>query len=234
MSFANFFLHIIVAIICGLIIGLERQWRQHPAGLRTNSLISLGSCIFASLASLIENESSPTRVAGQIVTGVGFLAGGVILRDGLTVKGLTTAATIWCTAAIGTLVGCGFLLFALASTLCVLFLNLAMHPISNWIDKKTKKWMKYEMKYQLSLRCDVQKSNSIRAMVVGYFQSHHALSLQSIQQKEGDATGSVQVVGTFVSNERCDEAIEGLMAILQLEQGLTEVRWDRVILEPSH
>ena len=71
-------------------------------------------------------------------------------------------------------------------------------------------------------------------MVVGYFQSHHSLSLQSIQQKDGDGTGTVQVLGTFVTSEKCDEAMEGLMSMLQLEQGLTEVRWERVMVEPSH
>ena len=234
MDIFDFVYRVGLALLCGLIIGLERQWRQHPAGLRTNALISLGSCLFASLSTLVEHDSSPTRVAGQIVTGVGFLAGGVILRDGLTVKGLTTAATIWCTAAIGTLTGCGFLLYAFISTISVLFLNIVMHPISNWIDNKTKKWMKYEMKYHLFIRCELQKSSSIRAMVVGYFQSHHTLSLQSIQQKDGDGSGSVQVVSTFISNEKCDDAIEGLMAMLQLEQGVTEVSWERIMMEPSH
>ncbi len=234
MDIFDFVNRVGMALLCGLIIGLERQWRQHPAGLRTNALISLGSCLFASISTLVEHESGPTRIAGQIVTGVGFLAGGVILRDGLTVKGLTTAATIWCTAAIGTLAGCGFLVYGFFSTLCVLFLNIVMHPISNWIDKSTKKWLKYEMKYHLFLHCDLQKSSSIRALVAGYFQSHHTLSLQSIQQKDGDLPGSVVVVGTFITNEKCDEAMEGLMAMLQLEQGVSEVSWERINIEPSH
>ena len=82
MNASTFLSHVAVAFLCGLVIGLERQWRQHPAGLRTNALISLGASLFASLAILFEQESSPTRVAGQIVTGIGFLGGGVILRDG--------------------------------------------------------------------------------------------------------------------------------------------------------
>jgi len=233
MDIFEFVNRIGMALLCGLIIGLERQWRQHPAGLRTNALISLGSCLFASLSTLVV-DSSPTRVAGQIVTGVGFLAGGVILRDGLSVKGLTTAATVWCTAAVGTLTGCGFLLYAFFSTICVLFLNFVMHPLSEWIDNKTKKWMKHEMKYHLYIRCELQQSSSIRALVVGYFQSHHTLSLQSIQQKDANGAGAVQVVSTFATNEKCDDAIEGLMAMLQLEQGVTEVSWERIMVEPSH
>lgn len=234
LSPGDFAARVCLSLFCGLAIGLERQWRQHPAGLRTNALISLGACLFASLASLVENESSPTRVAGQIVTGVGFLAGGVILRDGLTVKGLTTAATVWCMAAIGTLTGCGFLLYALFSTVCVLFLNIVLHPVSNWIDTKAKKWNKQELKYQISLKCKLEKSATMRALVAEYFQSHHTLSLHSIQEKADSASGIVDVVGTFVTNDKCDDAMEGLLAMLQLEQGLVEMKWERVALEVTH
>ena len=234
MSYGIFLAQIGTALLCGLIIGLERQWRQHPAGLRTNALISLGSCLFASLAVLVENEASPTRVAAQIVTGVGFLAGGVILRDGLTVKGLTTAATIWCTAAIGTLAGCGFLAYATISTTCVLFLNIVMHPLSLWVDRLTNKWSKQDQRYLLIVICELERSATVRMMIVEYFQSHHMLSLQSIGQKEGQTAGSAHIIGQFISNEKCDEFMEGLMAMLQLEKGVNEVRWERQPLEPAH
>src|SRR6266403_2205956 len=100
--------NIAVAFLLGLAIGLERELRHHEAGLRTNALVALGAALFVSLARLYDHEGSPTRVAGQVVSGIGFLAGGVIIRDGFSVKGLTTAATLWCTAAVGTLAGSGF------------------------------------------------------------------------------------------------------------------------------
>ncbi len=233
MQLNVFLYHILTAIACGLIIGLERQWRQHPAGLRTNALISLGACLFATLSTLVEHDSSPTRVAGQIVTGVGFLAGGVILRDGLTVKGLTTAATIWCTAAIGTLAGCGFLLYSFISTICVLFLNFAMHPLGSWVDRLTKKWSRHDQRYQLIVTTTVECSSLVRMMIVDYFQAQHSITLQSITQKDGKETGTVQVLGQFASSEKCDDALEGLMGILHLEKGVSEVRWDKQLPEPS-
>src|SRR6516164_11258988 len=93
-----FALHVGAALVMGAALGLERQFRGHPAGLRTNALVCVGSAMFVSLSHLMGDHDSPTRIASYIVSGIGFLGGGVILRDGLTVKGMNTAATLWCTA----------------------------------------------------------------------------------------------------------------------------------------
>src|SRR5277367_6021962 len=107
LDFPIFARNVGVALLMGFAIGLERQFRQHPAGLRTNSLVCIGAALFVSLSRLITPESSPTRVAAQVVSGIGFLGGGVILREGWNVKGMNTAATLWCSAAVGTLAGSG-------------------------------------------------------------------------------------------------------------------------------
>ena len=113
MDAIHFGLCIGTALVMGVAIGLERQYRQHPAGLRTNALVCVGAALFVSLSSLMGDTNSPTRMASYVVSGIGFLGGGVILREGLTVKGMNTAATLWCTAAIGTLNGAGFPLHGL-------------------------------------------------------------------------------------------------------------------------
>lgn len=226
MNASTFLSHVAVAFLCGLVIGLERQWRQHPAGLRTNALISLGASLFASLAILFEQESSPTRVAGQIVTGIGFLGGGVILRDGMNVKGLTTAATIWCTGAIGTLAGCGYLAFAVISTACVLFLNVVLHPVSNWVDRLTLKAKKMDSRYQFLVGCTQKQSAEVRKRIVEYFQSHDKLLLQSIEQQDS-RQGRVQIIAQFMAREDCHDLVEKLMSLLQLEHGVAETRWEK-------
>lgn len=91
MTEIEFTLPVACAFALGTVIGLERQWRQRAAGLRTNVLVALGSALFVLLGSMIPGESSPTRVAAQIVSGIGFLGGGVILREGVNVRGLNTA-----------------------------------------------------------------------------------------------------------------------------------------------
>src|SRR4051812_36638815 len=99
MPSVSFVTNIVAAAFLGMAIGLERQLRPHTAGLRTNTLVSLGAALFVSLSLLMEETSSPTRMASYVVSGLGFLGGGVILRDGLNVKGLNTAASLWCSGA---------------------------------------------------------------------------------------------------------------------------------------
>ena len=94
-AFRNDALNLIIAVLLGGAIGFERQWRQRLAGLRTNTLVSLGAAIFVVFESQF-TDTSPTRVAAQVVTGIGFLGAGVIWKEGVNVRGLNTAATLWC------------------------------------------------------------------------------------------------------------------------------------------
>jgi putative Mg2+ transporter-C (MgtC) family protein len=91
------------SIFVGALIGLERQWSKHTAGVRTHSLVALGAALFVLLARLAGTPQEAARMAAQVVTGIGFLGAGVLMRTGLTVHGLNTAATVWCTAALGVL-----------------------------------------------------------------------------------------------------------------------------------
>lgn len=107
-SITDVFLRLALAAGLGGAIGLEREYRQKPAGLRTNMLIALGSALFSILSiELGAGASSPDRIAAQVVSGIGFLGAGAILRSGENVHGLTTAATIWVNAAIGMAAGLG-------------------------------------------------------------------------------------------------------------------------------
>src|SRR5215468_2758295 len=101
-------LNLAVALGLSATIGFERQWRNRLAGLRTNTLVALGAASFVIFEQLIPGESSPTRVAAQVVSGIGFLGAGLIFREGLSVRGLNTAATLWCSAAIGVIAGAGY------------------------------------------------------------------------------------------------------------------------------
>ncbi len=124
---------LLVALLMGGAIGLERQIHHHEAALRTNTLVSLGSALYITLALALGGDGGTSRVAAQIITGVGFLGGGVILRDGFHIRGLTTAATLWCAAAIGTVAGMGLYLEAAAGTAAVLLVNIVIRRMSNRI-----------------------------------------------------------------------------------------------------
>lgn len=109
MFWYQFAIRLLIAFVLGALVGVERQWRQRQAGLRTNCLVAVGSAMFVMMGGLIGGaDGSQGRVAAYVVSGIGFLGGGVILKEGFTIRGLNTAATLWCTAAIGTLAGLGW------------------------------------------------------------------------------------------------------------------------------
>lgn len=127
--------HLAAALGFGAAIGLERQWRARMAGLRTNALVAGGAALFVLLSqygfmgTVSEVQYDGSRVAAQIVSGIGFLGAGVIMRDGLSVRGLNTAATLWCSAAVGCLAGTGMFVLAAFGTVGVVGANLLLRPL---------------------------------------------------------------------------------------------------------
>lgn len=121
-----------------MIIGAERQWRKKLAGMRTMTLVSLGACLFVLLSTFIEADSSPSRIAAQVVSGIGFLAGGVILRDGFSVTGINTAATLWCSAAVGSLIGAGFIFEGAVCAVIIMLVNIFLRNLSYRFDHLTE------------------------------------------------------------------------------------------------
>lgn len=121
---------IIITIILGLIIGLEREKNHKVIGIRTTSLITLGSTLF-SIISIYLSEADPARVIAQIVSGISFICIGIIVKEGNSVKGLTTSATIWCTSAIGVLVGIGLFKEAVFGTIAILIINIIFTYFKN-------------------------------------------------------------------------------------------------------
>jgi putative Mg2+ transporter-C (MgtC) family protein len=123
-------LRVAVALALGSIIGIERRLHRHPAGLHTNALVGAGAAIFCTLATLVPDPSA-TRIAGQVVTGVGFICAGLVFHRGNMVRGINTAATVWCTTAIGVLCGSGFLRLATGCGLLVLVANIVLHRVEH-------------------------------------------------------------------------------------------------------
>lgn len=132
---------LLLAAGLGALVGLEREWSQKSAGLRTNTLISLGAGLFTIMSVELAGGpgADPTRVASQIVTGVGFLGGGAILRTGMSVKGLTTAATIWVNAAVGIAAGAGEFRIAVLGTLTALMVLHGLLPVERAMERSTER-----------------------------------------------------------------------------------------------
>ena len=123
-----------VGTACGFVIGLERQWRRRAAGLQTSALVTVGAALFATIGPSFGVDTN-LQIIANIVTGVGFLAGGVIIKDGMSVSGLNTAATMWSAAAAGALAGVGLFNEAALGTLVIVSLNFFMGPLAAYIDR---------------------------------------------------------------------------------------------------
>ena len=127
----DYLVGLVVALVLGALIGLERRLRHHPTGLHMNALVALGSAAYVIAGTLAGDPTGPARVAGQVVTGVGFLCAGVILHQGATVRGINTAATVWCSSAVGVLAGTGFPGWAVVVAVLVILANIVLHYIEH-------------------------------------------------------------------------------------------------------
>ena len=127
-------LKLLLALLAGGLIGAEREFRDKSAGFRTMILICVGAALFTMLSHALAPDSDPNRIAANIVTGIGFLGAGAILRDGPRITGLTTAATIWLAAAVGMAIGGGYWLLGLATTLTAVLVLVVFPVLERWID----------------------------------------------------------------------------------------------------
>ena len=181
--FSEYLTRIGCAFVMGTFIGVERQIRQRNAGLRTNILVSIGAAAFTILSySMTTGNGDPSRVAAQTVSGIGFLGGGLILKDGLTVRGLNTAATIWCSAACGTLSGVGLYKEAAILVICVLLTHCLFRPLCALLEKRTAKVYHYSIRAE----CQRNASNSIQKLIMDTLAFDQDVQLNSLFYKGDD------------------------------------------------
>ena len=235
MSIVDFALRLAVALGCGSLIGIERQYRQRTAGLRTSALVASGSALFVLVAALTPGDSSPTRIAAQVVSGVGFLCAGVIIRDGLNIRGLNTAGTLWCASGVGVLAGSGYFLPALAGSVIVLIANLLLRPIASSINRHSKHsedTTEAPVHYILRIVCTSQKENHIRSLLLQSVSSSELL-LRALQSTTLADSDRVEVLADLQLEGRKDTLLEQLVARLSLEKSISTIRWEVVSNEEA-
>ena len=228
MELSQFVLDIGVAVALGMAIGLERQLGQHPAGLRTNTLVSLGAALFVVLARLVTGESSPTRIAGQVVTGIGFLGGGVILREGFNVRGMNTAATLWCTAAIGVLAGSGFVREAGLGAAAIILIHLALRPIVDRLDAFTKAKLAVEALYRLRVVCNTSETAAVRDLCMRHVNSHAHMTVHGVALEPTDGKEKSAINVDIYSTGHTDKDMNDLLSSLTVEPSVTAASWQKV------
>jgi putative Mg2+ transporter-C (MgtC) family protein len=231
----TFCLYAAAAAGMGTAIGLERQWGNHIAGLRTNALVAFGATLFVSLPRLLHTLDSPAhytpaQMAGQLVVGVGFLGGGVILKEGFNIRGLNTAATLWCSAAVGALIGAGLLPEGVIATVGVLILNLGLRPCSDWLDRRLLRAKNVATLYRLKATCRTGQEGAARAALFKFFQDGRpTMAIQAVGTKEGETPDRTCVVAEIYSQRRDDHAMEELMALVNADPNVSAVSWENVL-----
>lgn len=225
MTLFDFVIRISAAILFGFLIGLERQFTGHSTGIRINVLISMGACLFTLFSQLMGVDDT-TRIAAQVVTGIGFLCSGMIFKEGLSVRGLNTAATMWCTAAIGVLTSSGLILYASSAVGILIFSNVIFRFVATRISPLAY-FGDDENTYVLSVTCYEENEFSIRAAIIA---SLNKARLQLTNLESADEIGNkVEIEATIqLSGRRRDEHIEKLTAQIALEKGVTKSGWEMV------
>ncbi len=223
MSYQEFLIRIFLCFIISFCIGLERQWRRRAIGLRTNVLVCIGSFLFVTF-SIQTNAKDISRIAAQVVSGIGFLGAGVILKDGANVKGLNTAATLWCNAAIGTLCAAGLLIEALIGGLLILFSNIILRFVAQKMNVKANNTKFSD--YKLKVICDEDKEFVIRTLISQSVNDEYML-LTNMENNDLDE-GKVKISATFQIATDKKNQMEELINRIVLEPGVTSSGWRKL------
>lgn len=220
MSFSTL-VNITLAVLLGGAIGFERQWNQGMAGLRTNTLVAFGSACFVTIGIGIGSD----RIAAQLVSGIGFLGAGVILHEGPTIRGLNTAATLWCAAATGALAGTGLRVEAVYAAIGVVLLNLGLRRVQTAIRKRVQHPVDVETDYSIEITCDPGNEDSV------YLQLSRdsvaaGLELRGVCRETASfGTGGLRLTVDLAAHTRVDAAVGRLVQAIGLMPGVTSVRW---------
>jgi putative Mg2+ transporter-C (MgtC) family protein len=232
MTLFEFIFRLFLALLLGAAIGFERQWRQKSAGLRTNTLVALGAAAFTLISYALTSQGDgvyhgdATRIIGQIVTGIGFLGAGVIMRDGLSVHGLNTAATIWCSASVGALAGVGLYVEASIVAIAVMLTHLALRPLGLLLNRMpVQKEDSGFCFYVLTIRCKEQVENHLRVLLINAIKKDQHLQLRSLKSADNGNPAYTYIEAEIYASGKHHTEMENLAGLLTMEYGVTQVSW---------
>jgi putative Mg2+ transporter-C (MgtC) family protein len=224
MAWYFFAIRLTTALLLGALIGAERQWRQRMAGLRTNALVAAGAAMFVMLSALEPHADDSFRIAGQVVSGIGFLGAGVILRNGLNITGLNTAATLWCSAAIGTLAGYGMYESAITGAVAVIAANVGLRPVGKALNRGMGT-ADADITYLFRIAARTDQEAHLRALLL-HALGGQPLLLKSLKSADVDHTDKVDVQAVLTSTGRQNLLLEQIVGRLSLEPGVSAVSWE--------
>jgi putative Mg2+ transporter-C (MgtC) family protein len=212
-----------LAFILGTLIGAERQWRQRSAGLRTTVLVAVGAAAFTDLGTRLLGAEGSTRIISYIVSGIGFLGAGVILKEGTQIRGLNTAATLWCSAAVGAFAGAALWAEAVALAGFVLAGNTLLRPLVNYINRLPIDMVTTEARYRVHVVVDHSKIAAARDILdetlerVGY----PILEVETMSETDTQ----VELAATLVPTSADPVVLDAVVAQLDKATPVLSATW---------
>jgi putative Mg2+ transporter-C (MgtC) family protein len=212
-----------VAFFCGGLIGLERQIRQRNAGLRTMVLVSTGAAAFVDLGGRMMGQAGEAQIVAYVVTGIGFLGAGVIMKEGAQVRGLNTAATLWASAAVGCFAGGGLFAEAGAVTVVVLAGNTLLRPIVNYINRRPVDAEFTEALYQVHVTCDPANVVDVRDLLATELEkaNYPVSSVATLSESEDQ----VELAATLIPTTAEADELDAVCTALEANPDVIDATW---------
>lgn len=228
---ANFDIHALsdtavtlaIALALGTLIGAERQYRQRTAGLRTNALVAVGAAGFVSLGMTLNASPGAAQVLAYVISGIGFLGAGVIMKEGTNVRGLNTAATLWCSAAVGAFSGAGQGAEAALLTVFVLAGNTFLRPLVNLINRIPISETATEATYQVHVTADAEQRDAVRDLLVERLEAAN-YPLRDIEVLER-GEDEVEIVATLAATSVEAQELDEVTRQLEKAKGVSYATW---------
>jgi putative Mg2+ transporter-C (MgtC) family protein len=225
-NLADFFdslLSLLGAFVLGTLIGAERQYRQRSGGLRTNALVAVGAAAFVDIGMHLNGNVGATQIIAYVVSGVGFLGAGVIMKEGGNVWGLNTAATLWCSAAVGACSGADLPVEAVVLTGFVLAGNTLLRPLVNAINRAPVNEQTTEAIYEIRLTTAADHLNEARELLVQQLETAN-YPVRDVEVVDRDA-GKIELVATLVATAAIPHELDHTVSILAKNPITDDANW---------
>lgn len=211
------------AFVLGGLIGFERQWRQRTAGLRTNVLVAVGAAAFVDLGMRVAGASGSVSVISYVVSGIGFLGAGVILKEGAQVRGINTAATLWASAAVGAFAGSGRFAEAVLVAVFVLSGNTLLRPLVDYVNRRPISPETTEALYRVHVTCSPENVPDARDLLFEELERHHYPIREIETLSEGEEV--VELAAVLVPTSAKSQDLDAIAAHLERHDIIDSATW---------
>jgi putative Mg2+ transporter-C (MgtC) family protein len=211
-DFLDSFVSLLAAFVLGTLIGAERQYRQRGGGLRTHVLVSLGAATFVDIGMRLNGHAGATQIIAYVVSGVGFLGAGVIMKQGSNVWGLNTAATLWCSAAVGACAGADLAFEAILLTGFVLAGNTLLRPLVNAINRAPIDQGGTEAIYEVRMRTNADDRDASREFLRDQLEAanYQLQDIEIVDENDDEIEFVATLLGTGAVPDELDAIVERL------------------------